>query len=694
MADADDDAGEQQQQQPSPNKGGKKRVRIAELPPKQSFAAFSPDNYPNDEDATYLHHDDDIADDAAGSTAPATNETATSGPGAGWTNGQLPLQFTPAITLHPYTRSGRLALYNHHRRWINFQSSWSRIGGENATEMDAVHSTSSSGASVMTGCLVEEGKTVRALVAQLCECFYKAGWATGTGGGVSIRVGGPNENRPYRIFVAPSGVQKEDMVGDDVFELDMERNVVAPPKTPNLRQSACTPLWYVVYQRNPSAMCVIHTHSMHAQMATLLDPSEQCSVLRITHLEMLKGVGNHSYDSILEIPIIDNRPTEDLLAEQLDDAIAKYPKCNAVLVRRHGVYVWGDSWEQAKAQCESFDYLFESAVKMRSMGLDCGLVPKSGTYREEDEQDEEMKEVEEGKKQKVLTSATTTAAASLAPPAFNASGATDNKADLQCSGTIIPLVPRDAKILLLDIEGTTTSISFVKDELFPYILEVLFDYLAALSDDQTESILEQLTDDMTALNDNHPAKQEYERNARHIQPEYDDTVSRHVEEMVKALMKYDVKATGLKALQGDMWEAGYVSGELKGHIYSDVIPMLNWCKENDTKVCIYSSGSIAAQKLLFGCTTSGDILSYFSGHFDTTSGSKRESESYATIAKELGVETEDVIFVSDLEAEIEAADQAGMKVVVAVRPGNATLNQTTKEKYPVVRSLLQLCGTD
>ena len=84
---------------------------------------------------------------------------------------------------------------------------------------------------------------------------------------------------------------------------------------------------------------------------------------------------------------------------------------------------------------------------------------------------------------------------------------------------------------------------------------------------------------------------------------------------------------------------------------------------------------------------------YFSGNFDTTSGSKRESESYKTIAKALGVEKMDVIFVSDLEAEIEAADQAGMKVVVATRPGNAPLKSATKEKYPVVRSLLQLCGT-
>ena len=106
---------------------------------------------------------------------------------------------------------------------------------------------------------------------------------------------------------------------------------------------------------------------MYAQLATLLDPTETSPVLRITHLEMLKGVGHHAYDDILEIPIIDNRPSEDLLADQLESVIQKYPKCNCVLVRRHGLYVWGDSWEQAKTQAESFDYLFQSAVEMKKV---------------------------------------------------------------------------------------------------------------------------------------------------------------------------------------------------------------------------------------------------------------------------------------------------------------------------------------
>ena len=677
-------------------------------PRQQSLPAFTPDNYSSDEDDKFYHEDETLKVlQQAGKLKKGDGKKSDSGannneeeeeedvlPGSGWTNGQVPPQFTPTMTLHPYTRSGRLMLYSHHRRWINFQSSWSRIG-KGSTELDAVHTNSSLGKSIMTGCLIDEGKTVKALVAQLCECFYKAGWATGTGGGVSIRVGGPSENRPYRVFVAPSGVQKEDMVGDDVFELDMDRNVVMPPKTPNLRQSACTPLWYVVYKHRPNAMCVIHTHSMNAQLATLLDPTEKSDVLRITHLEMLKGVGNHSYDSILEVPIIDNRPTEDQLADQLNTVIQKYPLCNAVLVRRHGIYCWGDSWEQAKAQCESFDYLFETAVKMKGMGLESGVVPVSGTYHVVDEQkkDEDVEEKKEDgtssnppptKRQRVEANGDGGNTAVVAP-AFNASSATNNDADLECTRkTDIPIVPRDAKVLLLDIEGTTTSISFVKDVLFPYVKKNLESYVAnEMTDEERESTLAALSKDVSTVIEKEPSH-------KIAGMKLNNTIV----DIVKALMAHDVKATGLKSLQGKMWKSGYASGELVGHIYSDFLPMLDWCKSNNVKVCIYSSGSIAAQKLLFKHTEKGDITEYFEGrHFDTTSGSKKESASYVTIASALGVKPEEVIFVSDLEAEIYAARDAGMKAVISVRPGNAPLAEESKGEFPIVRSLLQLCGT-
>eukprot|EP00985_Skeletonema_marinoi_P016043 scaffold8511_cov134-Skeletonema_marinoi.AAC.2 len=200
-----------------------------------------------------------------------------------------------------------------------------------------------------------------------------------------------------------------------------------------------------------------------------------------------------------------------------------------------------------------------------------------------------------------------------------------------------------------------------------------------MTDEEKKTTLGELIADVEALDANHVVKQ---MNLQHT-----------IIDIVKALMGSDVKATGLKSLQGKMWKSGYASGELVGHIYSDFLPMLDWCKANDVKVCIYSSGSIAAQKLLFKHTEKGDITEYFGGrHFDTTSGSKKEAASYQTIALALGVKPEEVVFVSDLEAEIYAARDAGMRAVVSVRPGNAPLSVETKKEFPIVRSLLQLCG--
>ena len=131
-------------------------------------------------------------------------------PGTGWTNGELPPAFAP------HTVDGKLQLYQNHRRWIGLNSSWSRIG-VNDTEISKRTSQSSSGAALAED-PEEQAQRVRALMAQLCESFYHAGWATGTGGGISIRV---QQGDRWRVFVAPSGLQKEDLIGDDMFELDM-----------------------------------------------------------------------------------------------------------------------------------------------------------------------------------------------------------------------------------------------------------------------------------------------------------------------------------------------------------------------------------------------------------------------------------------------------------------------------------------
>lgn len=579
-------------------------------------------------------------------------------PGSGWTNGDVP------PSMFPLTRDGKLALYSHQRRWIGLSKGWTRIG-EGTTELDARHSSSQS-AGKFHESLQDEANAVKALISQLCEQFYRSGWATGTGGGVSIRVGGPQENRPYRVFVAPSGIQKEDMIGDDVFELDMDRRVVVPPKTPNLRQSACTPLWYVVYKHRPGANCVIHTHSLNAQMATLLDPTECAETLKITHLEMLKGVGNHAYDDVLEVPIIDNRPSEDLLADQLEQAILKYPKCNAVLVRRHGLYAWGDSWEQAKTQCESFDYLFDTAIRMRQMGLDPGSIPKQGTYRVDDE------DLPPAKKLKVDEAG------------FNGQAKASNQNDVDSN--TIPLLPKNGKILLLDIEGCTTSIAFVKEVLFPYVVDHIDTYLSAIPlEHDIRAIYSSLTHDLLQLPDDHPCKAFVTNNSE--QATRDDVAA-----LVKMMVATDVKATGLKSLQGKMWKTGYEDGAIESHVYEDFVPTLDWCQSQGIHVYIYSSGSIEAQKLLFGHSPKGDLRKYLAGHFDTTSGSKKEAQSYLTIAKSIGVDPSQVTFVSDAVDELIAAREAGIgNIVMSIRPGNVPLTPIAKP-FPAVHSLLQLCG--
>jgi len=208
--------------------------------------------------------------------------------------------------------------------------------------------------------------------------------------------------------------------------------------------------------------------------------------------------------------------------------------------------------------------------------------------------------------------------------------------------------------IVLDIEGTTTSISFVYDTLFPFVRSNVRAYL-----DQN---WDEIQDVVGTLRDQALVDQEGGLNA----PE-----PRDIESTVQNVlwqMDQDRKTTGLKALQGRIWEAGYLSGELKGHVYEDVPEALRRWTERGARVYIYSSGSIAAQKLLFGNSVAGDLTKYLSGYFDTTTGPKREPTSYESISKSIGGER--ILFATDVVAEAEAAKSAGLDVVILNRPGN------------------------
>jgi len=197
----------------------------------------------------------------------------------------------------------------------------------------------------------------RELIAELCNQFYQLGWVSGTGGGISIRDG-------QDIYMAPSGVQKERLKAQDMFVLDAEGCVSEAPDG-GYKLSECAPLFMNAY-RLRDAGAVMHSHSINAVMATLLFDTE----FEITNLEMIKGIRGHGYFDRLVVPIIENTAREAELADSMAKAISDYPQADAVLVRRHGVYVWGKTWVQAKTQAECYDYLFEAAVRMHSMGLD------------------------------------------------------------------------------------------------------------------------------------------------------------------------------------------------------------------------------------------------------------------------------------------------------------------------------------
>ena len=202
-----------------------------------------------------------------------------------------------------------------------------------------------------------EEENIRELICDLCRHFYKLGWVSGTGGGISICQGD-------KIYMAPSGIQKERVQPEDIFVLDRQGNILESPEG-DYTLSACKPLFMNAFRlRNAGA--VLHSHSLNAMIVTLISKETFC----ITGLEMMKGIEGINIYDLLEVPIIRNTPYESQLADSMADAILKFPRSQAVLVRGHGVYVWGRDWKQAKTQAECYDYLFAAAVRMYELDID------------------------------------------------------------------------------------------------------------------------------------------------------------------------------------------------------------------------------------------------------------------------------------------------------------------------------------
>jgi len=199
--------------------------------------------------------------------------------------------------------------------------------------------------------------STRSLICELARQFYDLGWASGTGGGICIR-------EDDRVIIAPSGVQKERMTPEQMFTLSIDGTVLDRPSDPELRPSECSSLFLTAI-RLRDAGAVIHSHSIHAVVASLLFDRE----FVISELEMIKGIEGMNYRDRLVVPIIENTARECDLAASLEKAIVAYPKTQAVLVRRHGVYVWGRDWVHAKTQAECYDFLFRAAAEMQRFGI-------------------------------------------------------------------------------------------------------------------------------------------------------------------------------------------------------------------------------------------------------------------------------------------------------------------------------------
>ncbi|XP_078033138.1 enolase-phosphatase E1 [Augochlora pura] len=251
---------------------------------------------------------------------------------------------------------------------------------------------------------------------------------------------------------------------------------------------------------------------------------------------------------------------------------------------------------------------------------------------------------------------------------------TQDQEETSLSGTVI----------LVDIEGTTTSVSFVKDTLFPYVRENLSKYIESKWED------EEFKKDFEKLKEQ--AKKDEEDKVDGFVP-----ITGDAEEEKKSLVKNvlwqmdgDRKTGALKQLQGHMWREAYNSGAVKAHVYDDVPKALEAWTNDGKKVYVYSSGSVEAQKLLFGHSVHGDLLKHFSGYFDTEVGAKQETSSYKNILNKIGAEPSAIVFLTDVVKEAAAAKEAGLSAVLVEREGNAPLTDEDKVSFTTIKSFLDL----
>ncbi len=247
------------------------------------------------------------------------------------------------------------------------------------------------------------------------------------------------------------------------------------------------------------------------------------------------------------------------------------------------------------------------------------------------------------------------------------------------SDGILNQAPPSATCILLDVEGTTTSISFVYDVLFPYARRRISPFL------QQHGHEPSVQEILAALRAQH---------AEDVRSGLLPPASQHGQQSYESethyacwLMDRDSKSTPLKALQGMIWEEGYRGRQLKSHVFPDVPEAFKRWKQHGRTIAIFSSGSVLAQKLLFAHTEFGDLAPYVDAYFDTAVGAKREPASYRAIARVLQCRPADMIFVSDITEELDAASGVGITALLCIRPGN---RPQAGARYQTIHNLQQI----
>lgn len=224
------------------------------------------------------------------------------------------------------------------------------------------------------------------------------------------------------------------------------------------------------------------------------------------------------------------------------------------------------------------------------------------------------------------------------------------------------------RAILLDIEGTTTPVEFVYEVLFPYARTHVREFLQQNYDS------EDLPSDLLALKTEHQSDGDQRPNPPAWLEHSAAVEVESATQYVHWLMDRDRKSTALKSLQGKIWKDGYLSGQLRSQVYPDVMPAFMRWKEQQRSIHIFSSGSILAQKLLFEHTNEGDLTGYISDYFDTTTGPKTNAGSYRSISERMDVPVPEILFVSDISAELDAARELGMQTAICVRQETGTEN--------------------